>query len=78
MKNLPPTFTGIGWYSNYPNHYAGDARVATEEKGHILRQLIVDSLAEYIAAVKADEVAPNLTREFFEVAPAQAPGELLR
>jgi len=66
MKHLPPTFTGIHWYSNYPDHYAGDARTATEEKGFILRQLIVDSLAEYLAAVKADDVVPSLNKEFFD------------
>ena len=66
MNDLPPTFTGIGWYTNYPEHYAGDARTATEEKGRLFRQLIVDSLAEYIAAVKADDVVPTLNREFFE------------
>lgn len=65
MKNLPPTFTGIRWYSNYPDHYAGDARTASQEKGLVLRELLVDSLAEYLAAVKADEVVPSLNREFF-------------
>jgi len=65
MKNLPPTFTGIGWYSDYPDHYAGDARVASVEKGRAFRQLLVDSLAEYIAAVKADQVIPALSEEFF-------------
>ena len=65
MRNLPLTFTGIRWYSNYPDHYAGDARTASEEKGLTLRDLIVDSLAEYLAAVKADEVVPSLSREFF-------------
>lgn len=28
-----PTFTGIWWYSDYPDHYAGDALFASEEKG---------------------------------------------
>lgn len=65
MRFALPTFTGIGWYSNYPEHYAGDARSATAEKGRALRQLQVDSLAEYIAAVKADQVVPTLMREFF-------------
>jgi creatinine amidohydrolase len=65
MSHLPPTFTGIHWYSNYPNHYAGDARAATEEKGRILRELLVDSLAEYLAAVKADDIVPSLNKEFF-------------
>ena len=65
MAGLPSTFTGIGWYSDYPTHYAGDARTATEEKGRALRQLEVDNLAEYIAAVKADQVVPALQQEFF-------------
>lgn len=66
MSHLPPTFAGIGWYSSYPEHYAGDARVASAEKGRALRQLIVDSLAEYIAAVKADTIVPALEEEFFK------------
>ena len=65
MKEMPPTFTGIGWYSNYPEHYAGDARAASVEKGRVMRDLLVDTLAEYIAAVKADRVVPALEAEFF-------------
>lgn len=66
LCDLPPTHTGIGWYSNYPDHYAGDARTATPEKGRTLVELLVDNLARYIAAVKADTVVPTLTREFFD------------
>jgi creatinine amidohydrolase len=66
MQDLPPTFAGIWWYSNYPDHYAGDARVATADKGRALVQLQVDFLAQYIAAVKADQVVPALENEFFE------------
>jgi creatinine amidohydrolase len=66
MKNLPPTSTGIWWYSDYPDHYAGDASVATKEKGQTLVRLLVDNLAQYIAAVKADTVVPTLNREFFD------------
>ncbi len=66
MAALPPIYTGIGWYSDYPTHYAGDARSATEEKGRALRQLEIDNLAEVIAAVKADGVVPGLQQEFFQ------------
>jgi creatinine amidohydrolase len=66
MQDLPPTFTGIWWYSNYPDHYVGDARVATADKGRALARLQVDFLAQYIAAVKADQVVPALEKEFFE------------
>ncbi len=65
MQHLPPTFAGIGWYANHPDHYAGDARLASEEKGRKLRQMEIDFLVQYIAAVKADQVVPTLEREFF-------------
>ena len=71
LKHLPPTFTAIRWYADYPGHYGGDARPATREKGAILRDLLVDSLADYLAAVKQDDVVPSLTAEFH----AQARGE---
>jgi creatinine amidohydrolase len=65
MRDMPPTFTGIGWYSNYPEHYAGDARAASGKKGSALVGWMVDTLASYIAAVKADQVVPALESEFF-------------
>jgi creatinine amidohydrolase len=65
LSHLPGNISGIGWYANHPDHYAGDARTASAEKGRQLRQLLVDSLAEFIAAVKADETVPALQAEFF-------------
>ena len=65
LRDLPLTYTGVWWYSDYPNHYAGDARYATEEKGKTLVRLASDYLAQYIAAVKADRVVPMLSNEFF-------------
>ena len=66
MRGLPPTSTGIWWYAEYPEHYAGDAHTATEEKGAALVRMEVEALAQYIAAVKTDEVVPALSKEFFE------------
>lgn len=65
LKHLPDAYTGINWYADYPEHYAGDARTATEKKGKILRGLIVDTLAEFIRRVKKDKTVPALSREFF-------------
>jgi creatinine amidohydrolase len=62
---LPGAYTGIWWYADYPDHYAGDARPATREKGLALRQIQVDALAEFIGAVKADQVTAALEAEFF-------------
>jgi len=66
LNHLPGNFSGISWYANYPNHYAGDARTASIEKGEALRDIEVEALAEFIAAVKADRAAPALREEFFE------------
>ena len=73
LQALQPAFTGIRWYSDYPEHYAGDARPATAAKGQRLRRLLVDSLAASIAAVKRDRVGPALEREFFRRVQSVAP-----
>jgi len=65
LDQLPANYPGIGWYANYPNHYAGDARRATVEKGRRLQAIQVAALARFIRAVKADQVVPALEQEFF-------------
>ena len=66
MGSLPPTYSAIWWYANYPDHYAGDAHPATLTKGQTIIRLKADCLAQYIAAVKADTVVPALEEEFFQ------------
>ena len=66
LNHLPGSFSGIWWYGSYPDHYAGDARTATAEKGRALRDITVNALARFIQAVKADQVAPALEKEFFD------------
>lgn len=65
MSHLTGSFSGIGWYAGYPDHYAGDARTASAEKGRKLLELSVDSLADFIRQVKDDKAAPALESEFF-------------
>ena len=66
LEGVPESFSGISWYANHPEHYAGDARTASADKGRGCMQLQVDQLVEFIAAVKADLVAPMLEAEFFD------------
>jgi creatinine amidohydrolase len=66
MAELPATYSGIWWYADYPEHYAGDARPASIEKGQLLLRNMAEYLAQYIAAVKADAVVPALEDEFFQ------------
>lgn len=65
LAHLPPLFTAVDWYADYPDHYAGDARQVTREQAETFHALAVKALATYIAAVKEDEVVPGLQREFY-------------
>jgi creatinine amidohydrolase len=62
---LPGQGTPISWYANFPDHYAGDARPATAEKGERFLQYLAQRLVETIRAVKEDRAAPELYEEFF-------------
>ncbi|MBK5294381.1 MAG: creatininase family protein [Acidobacteriia bacterium] len=60
--------TGIGWYSRFPNHYAGNSSRATVARGQAATQMRVDSIVNVIRAVKADQTGPRLQKEFFDAA----------
>ncbi len=59
-------YTGIWWYARYPNHYQGDASGSTAARGRALVKMRADVIANAIRAIKADQVAPRLQKEFFE------------
>ena len=58
--------TAIWWYARFPNHYGGDASGATAARGQALTKAAAEQVAKAIAAIKADETAPRLQKEFFE------------
>ena len=64
--HIPPGRITARWYADYPDHYAGDATAAPAEKGEKLRSLVVDSLADYIRAVKNDEVVRDVLNDFYD------------
>jgi creatinine amidohydrolase len=59
-------YTGIWWYASFPNHYAGDASLATRELGEYDTKAMVKATAEMIRAVKADAVSAKLQQQFYE------------
>ena len=65
FKHLPGVGAGIWWFADYPEHYAGDGRLGSEEKGKQALEIYVDALARAIGMVKADKVSPALHKEFF-------------
>ncbi len=66
LAQVPGAYSGIWWYADYPDHYAGDANPATIEKGRKLRELQVNALAKFIKSVKEDTVTSALEQEFFD------------
>ena len=66
LKHLPPSFTPIWWYADYPNHYEGEGKFGSEAKGERLVELESRRLAVLIKAVKADRETPELTMEFYK------------
>ena len=66
LAHLPPVLTPIWWYADWPEHYAGDARPATAEKGEYLLNLLVAKVAAIIKAVKRDTRVAALEKEFFD------------
>jgi len=57
-------FTGIWWYADYPEHYAGDAGPANAELGELTLKLWAYYLAKLVRKVKRDKAAPKLQEEF--------------
>ncbi len=64
LKHLGQTQTGIWWYADFPDHYAGDARPANTELGELALGSWVKGLVETLRAVKKDEVTRRLQDEF--------------
>ncbi len=66
-QKLPrDVYTGIWWYTRFPNHYSGEGVAATKELGEFQMNWWIDSVVKAIKAVKADDVSPKLQKEFYE------------
>ena len=59
-------YTGIWWYTRFPNHYSGEGAAATKELGEYQMKWWIDSIVKAIQQVKADDVTPKLQQEFYE------------
>jgi len=65
LQQIDPAITGIGWYADYPEHYQGDARRGSVEKGQYLLDFHAGNVARVLKAVKRDTAAPRLFKEFY-------------
>ena len=63
---LPNLYTGIWWYANFPNHYAGEGEKASKELGKLFVENRVEALVNALKTVKADTKTLELQNQFFE------------
>lgn len=59
-------YTGIWWYTRFPNHYSGEGSAASKELGQFQVKWWIDSIVKTIQEVKGDDVSPKLQKEFYE------------
>lgn len=64
--SIPNVYTGIWWYANYPNHYAGEGAKGSRELGQLITNKTVELLAQTLKAVKADTKTIQLQNEFYD------------
>ena len=65
MTNMPDVNTSVNWYAKFPDHYGGDGRIGSAEKGEQLLALFAQRLVTVIRAVKKDKATPALLDEFY-------------
>lgn len=65
---VPFGYTGIWWYSSYPNHYAGDGSEPNKTIGELNFKSRAEQLAELIGFLKTNDTATELQQRFYKEA----------
>jgi len=63
--SVPYGYTGIWWYSSFPNHYAGDGSSPSKEIGEMIFKSRAEQLAELISFLKTNDSATELQEQFY-------------
>ena len=66
LDRLPNGYTGIWWYSSYPNHYASDVAQPNKRLGELLIRSEADQLVELIRYLKKNDTVKELQDEFYK------------
>ncbi|MCG3181694.1 MAG: Creatinine amidohydrolase [Phycisphaerae bacterium] len=62
------TYTSADWYILHPEHYAGDARTASADKGRRLFEHRAGNLAKVIANIRSDARVGEMLAQFYDQA----------
>ncbi|MEX6689819.1 creatininase family protein [Danxiaibacter flavus] len=64
--SIPNVYTGIWWYADYPNHYAGEGDKATATLGKVIADHTISQLIDAVKAIKSDNKTLMLQKEFYD------------
>jgi creatinine amidohydrolase len=66
LAEIPFQYTGIWWYAQYPNHYAGDATKSSVELGKLLVESDAVQLSLLIKKLKSSNKIEELQNQFYK------------
>lgn len=66
--DIPYGYTGIWWYSSFPNHYAGDGSEPNKTIGEMIFKSRSEQLAELVKFLKSNDSATKLQQQFYQEA----------
>src|SRR5665647_134165 len=66
LAEVPFQYTGIWWYAQYPNHYAGDATKSSVELGKVVVESEAEQLAQLIKTLKNNNKIESLQNQFYK------------
>jgi creatinine amidohydrolase len=66
LDSLPNGYSGIWWYSKFPNHYAGDGSIINKQLGEFYINTSVDQLIELVRYLKMHDTILDLQKEFYQ------------
>ena len=66
LSELPYQYTGIWWYAQYPNHYAGDATKSSVPLGKLLVESDAQQLAQLVKKLKRSNKIEELQNLFYK------------
>ena len=66
LAEIPNQYTGIWWYAQYPNHYAGDATKSSSELGKLIVNSEAEQLVQLIRKLKHSNKIEELQNQFYK------------
>jgi creatinine amidohydrolase len=66
LSDVPFQYTGIWWYAQYPNHYAGDATKSSSELGKVIVESEASQLVQLIKTLKNSNKIEELQNQFYK------------